>query len=86
MKAATLSGYLYIAYTSFADADTLISVLRPITNSLKTISYDPGIPIHFYGEQLVGVENELLYHWASFKNWLNLTSAAGNAKTGWALK
>ena len=84
VKAAQAAGVSYIAYTSFADADHSISVLAPDHQFTEKTIKDSGIP-HTFLRNNWYVENELPIIGQALKTG-QFVYAAGNGKTGWALK
>ena len=84
VKAAQAAGVSYIAYTSFADADHSISVLAPDHQFTEKTIKDSGIP-HTFLRNNWYVENELPIIGQALTTG-QFVYAAGNGKTGWALK
>lgn len=84
VKVAQAAGVSYIAYTSFADADHSISVLAPDHQFTEKMIKDSGIS-HTFLRNNWYVENELPIIGQALKTG-QFVYAAGNGKTGWALK
>lgn len=84
VKAAKESGVSYIAYTSFADADHSTSILAPDHQFTEKVIKDSGIP-HTFLRNNWYLENEWPIIELALKTG-RFVYAAGDGKTGWALK